>query len=188
MQVPLQITFRRMEPSAAVEADIRDNVDKLELFDPNIISCRVVVEATEQRHHKGNLYRAGIDVRVPGAEIVASRHADEHHAHEDIYVAVRDAFDAARRQLEDHARKHRNKVKHHDVPAHGKIVELVPAEHYGRIETPDGRSIYFNENSLVNVAFSDIQEGSKVRFAEEMGDEGPQASSVVLEGKHHVAG
>lgn len=179
------ITFRNMEPSAALEATIREKVAKLDEFSHEIMSCRVMVEAEHRHHHQGNLYHVRVDLTVPGKEIIANRSPKERKSNEDIYVAVRDAFDATRRQLEDYARTRRREVKAHETPAHGKIIEVTPAEDYGRIETPDGRNIYFHRNSLVNAAFDDLAEGMEVSFAEEMGEEGPQASSVHLLGKHH---
>jgi cold shock CspA family protein len=93
-----------------------------------------------------------------------------------------------RRQLEDYARTLRGDVKTHELPDHGHIVELVPAEDYGRIETPDGRSVYFHRNSVLDGDFDDLEEGAEVRFAEESGAEGPQASTVHVIGKHHIVG
>lgn len=111
MKTPLQITFRDMEPSAAVEARVRDHASKLdELFD-GILSCRVVVEMRHRRHHKGRLFHVGIDLTMPGAELVVSRDPDEDHAREDVYVAIRDAFDAARRRLSHQVQKMRGEVK-----------------------------------------------------------------------------
>lgn len=113
MKAPLQVVFRDMPRSEAVEAKIREKVEKLERFSDDIISCRVVVEPAHRHHHKGNLYHARIDVVVPGTELVANRENDVNHAHEDVYVAVRDAFDAMRRQLEDYERRRRGEVKRH---------------------------------------------------------------------------
>jgi ribosomal subunit interface protein len=113
MQVPLQITFRHMEPSNAVEARIRERCHKLEQFAEHVTSCRVTIEAPHKHHHKGSLYQVTIDITLPGEELVASRHSDILHAHEDVYVAIRDAFDAARRQLEDYVRRQRADIKLH---------------------------------------------------------------------------
>jgi ribosomal subunit interface protein len=186
MQLPLQVQFRNMEPSAQVEAKIRERVEQLERLYPRIMSCRVVVEAHHRHHHQGNLYHARVDLKVPDAEIVASRDPKEHHAHEDVYVAVRDAFDAVARRLEDHARRQRGDVKSHEPPPHGRIAEL--GEDGGRIETPDGRSIYFHRNSVIDADFGALAVGMEVRFVEEAGELGPQASTVYLVGKHHVVG
>ena len=188
MQLPLQVTFRHMDASEAMEANIRERVDELDKFFDQIMSCRVVVEAHHKHHRQGNLYHVRVDLKVPGEELVVSRAPGEHHAHEDAYVAIRDAFDAIRRQLEDHARKHRGKVKQHEASPHGRVSELFPREDYGRIITSDGRDIYFHRNSVVNADFDELEVGAEVRFAEESGERGPQASSVRVVGKHHVVG
>ncbi len=113
MQVPLKITFQNMEPSPAVETRVREKVDKLDTYFDRIVGCKVVVEAPHRHHHKGKLYNVRVDVTVPGKEIVATRNGVKDHAHEDVYVAVRDAFEAVARQLEDHARVIRGDVKSH---------------------------------------------------------------------------
>lgn len=117
MQIPLQITYRDMEPSEAVEANITEKAAKIEHFAENITSCRVTVEAPHKHHHKGRLFAVKLDITVPGEEIVVSRSPDQDHSHEDIYVAIRDAFNAARRQLEDYVRRRRGQVKHHQSSA-----------------------------------------------------------------------
>ncbi len=117
MRLPLQVTFRNMERSLALEADIADKASKLDQFCDHIISCRVVVEAGHKHHHQGNLFGVGIQVSVPGRELVVSRNPTENQAHEDAYVAVRDAFDAMRRQLEEFARTRRGEVKSHENAA-----------------------------------------------------------------------
>lgn len=189
MKLPLQITFRGMDRSDAIEAQIREKAEKLDQYFPHIMACRVMVESQHKHHQQGNIYHVRIDLTVPGHEIVVSRDPKEHQAHEDAYVAIRDAFDAAKRQLEDVARKWRpQNVKTHEVPPHGRIVEIVPIDDHGWIETLDGRRIYFHRNSVVDADFDKLEEGDEVRFVEEMGDDGPQASTVHVVGKHHIVG
>jgi len=189
MQIPLQITFRDMEPSDAVEANIREKAAKLDQFYDQIMSCRVMVEVPHGHHHQGRLYQVRIDMTVPDGELlVTHEHHHKDNSHEDVYVAIRDAFDAMKRQLEDYARKRRGKVKTHETPAHGRVSDLNPDEDYGRIKTPDERLVYFHRNSVLDDAFAKLEVGSEVRFAEEMGERGPQASTVALVGKHHVVG
>jgi len=115
MQIPLQITFRGMEPSTAVEARIREKATKLERFQGRITGCKVVVDLPHRQHKHGTLYAVRVELAIPGREILASKGIGENHAHEDVYVAVRDAFDAVIRQLEaeirvrrDHQRGERN--------------------------------------------------------------------------------
>ena len=111
MQQPIQITFRNMLPSKAVEAKVKQRASKLKRYFENILSCKVTIEAPHKHHHKGSIFQVNIDVTVPGREIVVSREPGLNHAHEDVYVAVRDAFAAARRQLEDYAKSRLGKAK-----------------------------------------------------------------------------
>jgi ribosomal subunit interface protein len=187
MQQPLQITFRDIPRSENIEAVIHEKAEKLDQFFDRIMTCRVMIESPHTHHHQGMLYHVRVDITVPGAELVASRSRDKNHAHEDVYVAIRDAFDAAKRQLQEYKRKLKGKVKTHETPAHGQVIELDPSRDYGRILTPDGRNIYFHRNSVVRGDYSDLEVGSEVRFAEETGEEGPQASTVHVVGKHHIA-
>jgi ribosomal subunit interface protein len=182
MKIPVQVTFRGFPPSAAVETKVREKAAKLDQFFPHIMGCRVVVEAQHKHHQHGNLYHVSIDLTVPGRELAAGRDPKAHQAHEDIYVAIRDAFDAARRRLEDYAQKLRGEVKAHQSPNLGRVAELAPAADFGRIETPDGRLVYFHRNSLLGADFDRLEKNAEVRFAEEQGLEGPQASSVHLIG------
>ena len=119
MQARLQITTRGIEHSEALEAHIRDKADKLDEFFDRIMSCRVVVEMPHKHHHQGKQFNVRLDIALPGNEIVVNRD----HA-EDVYVALRDAFDAAQRQLEDHARKIRGDVKTHQPKGHDESTGL----------------------------------------------------------------
>lgn len=188
MQTPVEISFRNMDRSEYVEADIRKHVVALEEYFDRITRCRVVVEAPHRHHHHGNLYQVRIQLGLPQRELVVDRAPEEKHAHEDVYVAVHDAFKAIRRQLEDYVRELRGDTKAHAVPPHGRIVHLFPEDRYGLIQTPDEREIYFHANSVVEADFDHLQIGAEVRFTEEQGDKGPQASSVAIVGKHHHLG
>ncbi len=186
MKLDLQISFRDMPSSEFLEADIRKRAAKLDQIYDRIMSCRVVVEMPHGHHHKGKLYHVCIDLTVPGEELVVNRSADKNHAHEDAHVAVRDAFNAVRRQLQNYARRRRGDVKSHQAPSHGTISELTPDENFGRINTPDGREIYFHRNSILDADFDKLEVGDEVRFDESAGDAGPQASTVHIVGKHHI--
>jgi ribosomal subunit interface protein len=178
MQLPMTITFRNMSPSPAIEADVQEKAAKFETFFDRITSARVVIEAPHRGHRHGKLYHVRIDLRVPGREIVVSRDPAARHTHEDVYVAIRDAFDEAKRQLQDHAKAIRVGMKTHEPAARAQVTRLHPDEGYGFIETPDGREIYFHRNSVVGGDFERLQVGSEVRFVEELGERGPQASTV----------
>lgn len=176
MQTPVQITFRGMPTSDAVERRIREKAAKLEHYHDRITSCRVVVEAPHRRHHKGRLYTVSIDLTVPGAELVVNNEKRFHHSHEDVYVALRDAFNAMRRQLEDFARTQRGDVKMHEGPPQGTVRRLFPD--HGFIETADRGDVYFHRNSVVDGKFDELREGVQVRFVAVDGEQGLQASTV----------
>jgi ribosomal subunit interface protein len=188
MKLPLQINFRNMEGSEIMKHNIEERAGKLEQVCDQIMSCRVMVEAQHRHHQSGNLYHVRIDITVPGKELVVSREPHDHHSHVDAYVAIRDAFTAARRQLENHVRQRRQQVKTHTVTPYGRVSQLFAEEGYGRIETPDKREIYFNRNSLLNGDFDKLTVGTEVSFSEEAGERGPQASTVKIVGKHHYVG
>ncbi len=185
MKLPVQINFRNMEASEAMKSNIEERAAKLDQFFDQIMSCRVMVEAQHRHRQAGNLYHVRIDITVPGRELVVSREPHAHHSHTDAYVAIRDAFSAAVRQLQEYAKQRRREVKVHVATPYGRVSQLFVEEGYGRIETPDQRDIYFNRNSLLNGDFDKLTVGSEVSFAEEQGEHGPQASSVRLVGKHH---
>jgi ribosomal subunit interface protein len=184
LEIPLQITWRNVEKSEALEAEIRAKANKLDDFCDTIISCRIVVEASHRHHHKGNLYRIRIDVHVPDKEIVVTRDPGDEHAHEDIYVSVRDAFDAVRRQLQDYTRIRRGSIKPHDEPVMARVLRCNLDEGYGFLEAPDGRNIYFHRNAVINADFEHLSEGTEVRYVEELGDKGPQAKQVSVVHRH----
>lgn len=173
MQLPVQITYRGMASSAAIEDAVRDRVAKLEQFHSRIVSCRVVIEQPGKHKHQGKEFVVHVDLKVPGGEIAVNR---DHH--EDVYVALRDAFDAARRKLEDYAREKRGDVKHHELTQSGKVARLVAGEGYGFIATPDGRELYFSSENVVTPSFDRLAPGTEVHFIEEMAAEGPQAKRV----------
>lgn len=178
MQVPLQVTYRGMERSDALDARIRDKAAKLEGFHPHLISCRVVVEERHRHQHQGRQFTLSVEARVPGHEVLVNR---DHH--EDVFVAVRDAFDAAARKLEDIARLQRGDVKTHELSQRGTVARLFPDEGYGFIETPDGRELYFSRENVVEPAFDQLVAGVHVQFIEEFAGEGRQAKRVSV-GKH----
>lgn len=184
--IPLRVTFRNMGPSPYVRARIKERADKLDVFDPRIVSCRVVVEKTQHRHRKGDLYGVSVDVKRPGAEIAANRTPAKRHAHEDVYVAIRDAFDAVERRVEDRVRRRRGDVKAHQGPPSGKVTRLFPDEGYGFIVDADGNEIYFHRNAVANWGFARLREGAAVVFVAVAGEKGAQASTVKPLGKHSL--
>lgn len=180
MLIPLQITFRDMPTSEALSALIRTRVDKLEHFYGNISGCRVLIEKPHQHQRSGAHYHVRIDLTVPGGELLIEREPALRSRNQDAYVAVTDAFRAARRALQDYVRKRRGFTKVHQGTPHGRIGKLYSGEGFGFIETEDGREVYFDRRSVLHDGFSRLALGARVRFAEEPGEQGPQASTVEL--------
>jgi len=180
MLLPLQITFRDLEPSPALETRIRELVQRLEKFSAQIVRCHVIVESGHGHGHQGHLYEVHFQITTPGGSIIVNREHRERQSHEDVHVALRDAYRAVRRRLQDHERRRRREVKHHAPDPVGWVSELYPAEDFGRIATSDGRSLYFHRNSVVGTDFDRLTSGTGVRFEEERGERGPQASTVKL--------
>jgi ribosome-associated translation inhibitor RaiA len=114
MQRSPQVTFHNLAHSPAIEAAVRERVAKLEEFCDHIIGCRVVIGVPHRHHEYGNLYHVRIDLTVPGEAIVINREAPTHAEYRDVHVAIRDAFGAARRRLEDYVRRRRHDVKTHE--------------------------------------------------------------------------
>jgi ribosomal subunit interface protein len=175
MEIGLQITARDIEITDAIRADIEEKAGKLDKYYDRIMRCRVVIETPKRHQHEGKLYDVHIYMTVPGGELVVKRELNK-----DLYVAIRDAFQAARRKLEDFARQQRLDVKRHEEPSQARITSIFPDQGYGFLTKPDGFEVYFHENSVVNKDFKKLKVGMKVRFAEEMGVKGPQASSVTV--------
>lgn len=117
MHFPLQITHRQMETSQALDEHIEAEAEKLERYFDKIMSCRVVVELPHRSQNKGQHFHVVVDLSVPGREIVVGRDPDARVTHEDPYVAVTEAFKAARRQLKDTAQRRRREVKRHSLDA-----------------------------------------------------------------------
>jgi ribosomal subunit interface protein len=179
MKFMLQITTRDVPHSEALEGHIRQKAEKLETFYPHIMGCRVVIEIPHKHKHHGRVFNVRLDITVPGKELVVNREADE-----DVYVALRDAFNAARRQLEDYGRRQRGEIKLHAPVLHGRVTRLIADEGYGFIETSDGQELYFHRDNLVGNNFAILMEGSEVQFLEDIGSEGFQAKRVST-GRHH---
>lgn len=180
MQIPLQVTFEGgLEASDALRARIEREAAKLERFHDRITSCRVAVIGRGHRRRHGDLYAVRLQITTPGdGDVMIDRNPPEDHAHEDAFVAVRDAFAAARRRLQDHHRRSQGQVKVHEEPPQGRVAQLFPEAGYGFLESVDGREIYFHRNAVVNGGFDKLAVGAQVRFVESEGEKGAQASTV----------
>jgi len=175
LQIPLEITSQHFTLHDSLEEMIRERAQALEKFYPRLIRCHVTIEGPGNHHRTGGPYDVRIDLSVPGKELVVTRQTGE-----DVTVVLRDAFDAARRQLQDFARRQRGDTKNHEGPPEGSISKVFPDRGYGFILTEDGREVYFHRNSVLGPGFDQVKVGLRVRFAEEQGANGPQASSVTV--------
>ncbi len=179
MEIPLQITTRNIDLGDPTKEELKKRAEKLDNFFERIMRCRVTVEVPH-RFNKQAMnaaeYNIRIDLTVPGREIVIKNSPDK-----DLDVAIREAFEAAQRKLEDYVRKLRGDVKHHEGAPHGVVSSIFPDEGYGFLSTDDGREIYFHQNSVLEKRFKNLKVGAFVRYKEEIGVKGPQASTVVVE-------
>jgi cold shock CspA family protein len=182
MQVPLEITYRNVPEMPELDLLIREKAAKLERFCDHISSCRVAVEKRHESQQTGQPYRVRIELNVPpGHRLVSSKDSSGGDVHTELPTVVRQAFEAARRQLEKLTAQQRGEVKQHPQQETMALVERLHTEEgYGFLRTVDGRSIYFHKNSVLNYDFDTLSIGTGVRFVEREGDEGPQASSVQI--------
>lgn len=180
MEKPLQIAFRDVEKTDALESLIREKTAKLEQLHDKITSCHVAIERPQQHMDSGSPYRVRIDVRVPpGHQLVATHEPGQGEMHDSLESIIRDTFESARRQLRKVKEKQQGDTKSHpDQQAMAIVEEMFPDEDYGFVRTVDGRRIYFHRNSVLQNDFERLRVGTGVRLAVEMGDDGPQASTV----------
>lgn len=177
MNLPLQITTRGLEPSPTLERIVQQQARGLERFDSQIIACRVIVERPHHHHRRGSHVHVRIDITVPGHEIVVTR--EDHHDDRGMHAAnaVREAFRIARRRLQDTLGRRRERP--HPTPEEPALARVIErTDDHGFLLTPDGREIYFHHNAVLG-SWDALAIGDPVRFVEEDGVEGPQASTVV---------
>jgi len=173
VQVPLKVSTHQVELGAGEEKLIRRQVELLERFCPRLTRCEVFVNGMGEHHQTGGPIVVRLHLGIPGGELTVDRQTGE-----DPRAALRRAFSAGRRQLQDWVRIQRRATKTHRPQTRGRVVRLFPEEGYGFLKTRDGREIYFHANSVLDSGFHALEIGTEVRFHEEQGDEGPQASSL----------
>lgn len=173
MQLPLQISLHGIKHSDALYNAIREKADKLDRYYARIMSCRVVLEFAGRHKRHGKQFTVRVDLKVPGGEIAITREHDQ-----ELEIALRDAFDAARRRLEDYARGQRGDVKRHAAELTGRIERVNAAEGFGFIATEDGREFYFSRDNVVAPSFEQLSVGTAVHFIEDAGGEGLQAKRI----------
>ncbi|MDQ2801900.1 MAG: HPF/RaiA family ribosome-associated protein [Pseudomonadota bacterium] len=182
MERPLEIAFHNMDRSAALEALIREQVDKLDRRYGRLIGCRVSLEALHRQHQSGNICECHIVLSIPGRDLAVSHgphHAKENHANPDVRVSIRAAFAAAERQLKEHKDKLRVDTSPPSGSAlAGQVTQLLPGEDHAFILTNTGSQLYFHRDSVSNARFEDLKPGQLVHYVEEQGDGGPVATKI----------
>jgi len=187
METPVHVDFQGLSPSERVRESVIKHITNLESRFGRITACRVVVKAPGDHHRQGGLYEINIHLSLPqGREVEIGRTPKADARHADLDFAVNDAFKRARRRLQDQVRRMRGDTKVHNGEPTGIVTRLEAIDGFGFLETADGREIYFHKNSVLNDAFSSLVPGTPVSFCEEVGDKGPQASTVKLLGKHNL--
>jgi len=188
MQTPLEIDFQGMTATSKIQAAVAAQVARLEERFGRATACRVVLKAPSERRRTGGLYEVNIRVALPdGREVNVARTPDADERHADLAFALNDAFKRARRGLQVHVRRLQNRVKQHDGPPTGTVVRIDASGEFGFIASADGQELYFHRNSVLDDP-KRMEVGARVSFAEEMGEKGPQASTVKLLGKHGLRG
>jgi cold shock CspA family protein/ribosome-associated translation inhibitor RaiA len=185
MQTSPQIEFQNLTPTQEIRDAIGKHIDALEERWGRVTACRVVLKGPGEHHRAGGLYDVHIHLALPdGREVNVQRTALADDRRTDLNYAVNDAFKRARRQLQDKVRRVQGQVKQHEAPPIATVARLDPSGEFGFLETADGQEVYFHRNSVLDDGYARLQVGSRVTFAEEMGDKGAQASTVKLLGKH----
>ncbi len=172
--LPIQITIRHVVVSPALERTIRKRAEKLSRFYRRIISCHIVIEVAQNHKHQGKLFNVRIDLSVPKKELVVT-----HKYNQDIHIAVRAAFEAIERQLEEHARKRHGRIKTHQGVMRGHVARILLAEGYGFIKGIDGNEYYFSITNVHYPQFEQLTIGDAVEYFMEEVSEGRQAHHVV---------
>jgi cold shock CspA family protein len=164
-----------------VEAQIRHRAEELEQFSDRVSACKVMVEAAHRHRRQGRIYHVRIDLTVAGGQIVVNREPSQDHAHEDLHVTIRDAFDAARRRLQDHMRRLDGQMKQHEAAPIGRITAVFAERDYAFLETDEGEEIYAHRNAVIGGGFDRLKVGDRVRYVVDPneGEKGAQASTVI---------
>jgi cold shock CspA family protein len=162
-----------------------ERVAQLEQRCGRLTACRVALKRPGAPHRTGGLFEVNIHLALPnGREVNIGRTAQTDEWHGDLTFAINHAFRRARRRLLDHARRLQGQVKHHEDRPIGTVTNLDASGEFGFLQSSDGREVYFHRDGVIDGGFSRLTFGSRAIFAEEIGEQGPQASTVKLLGKH----
>lgn len=184
MKQPLELTFHDTDRTAWVEDYIRRRVQRLERLADDIVWCRVAVEQPARSRTTGNLYRVSIELSLPpNKDLVAAKERAIENPHMQLRPLIRSAFEAMERRIKKTVERRRYDVKTHAQTPHGRVARVFPKEGYGFIRRNDGRELYFHRRAVLHDDFERLTVGTEVRFVDELGEEGPQASRVQIVSK-----
>lgn len=184
MQKPLKITYRNLAHSAIIESLVQEREKMLEHFCDRITGCHVLVEALARGLQGANRLRVRIDLDVPGEQLMAV--IDEpcrHQACDDACVAIQHAFHDMELQLEKYIA---HTTGGFPATRRGRISELFKEMNYGKIGMNDGTEVYFHRNSVLDDAFDRLETGTPVKFIEQNGLLGAQATVVKVVGRRRA--
>lgn len=183
MKIKPEITYRHLEKTAAIQSLVEEKIAKLEKFCDYMNSCRVVIEKDNDHPSSGSPYRVSIDITIPhGRELAVVESPAVGKQYPPLKTVIRDAFEAARRQLISITTEQKGERKiHPEQQVSAMVTKLFAEQGYGFIqEISTGKEIYFHRNSVTNDDFERLRVGSGVRYKETMGEMGPQATTVQL--------
>lgn len=182
MQMEPEIAFNGVEKDDSLVQLLQRRIGKLERFNDHIISCHTVVEKNQEAVDRGTEFRVRVSTRVPPKhELVAKYRNGPQHQPLALEQVIAKAFNAMERQLRELTQRQRGEEKRApSIETNGTVKALYPNANYGFILGLDGRDIYFHQDSVLSDAFDRLEIGASVHFAEESGDEGPQATTVHL--------
>ncbi len=185
METPAEIDYVGDGASPEIREAVDAHIAALEKRFGRITSCRVVIKPPTSHHRTGGHFHVNIHLVLPnGRTVDVGRTANNDGRFSDLKLALNVAFKRARRQLQEHVRRMRGNVKTHEPEPLGTVTSIDEPGGFGFLEAPDGREIYFHRNSVLQNAFADLKVGTRVAFFEEEGNDGPQASTVRIAGKH----
>jgi cold shock CspA family protein/ribosome-associated translation inhibitor RaiA len=174
----LQIVCRDFPLTPAIRTSIGRHAARLEKLYRRVQRCEVTIASPHRNKHKGRIFHVSIRIDVPGHTLSVSREAEEDPTHQTLHFALRDAFLALGRRLEDQVDERRGFVKTLEQRPLGTVLRTFPDRDFGFLADEDGREIYFHRNALKGLRLEALEPGTQVRYEAEDGIEGPQAVFV----------
>ena len=179
MQIAPIISYRNIDPSPAVTELVNRRIGVLERISDRITGCDITLDAPQKRKIHGRVFRARVNLHIPGPDFSVSREVAQGSARDDLLLAVNRAFSAAEKHLKSQKKKMgRVEVKHHSPVQHGEITLIEPELGYGYLSADDGREVYFQRDSLTSDIWGELETGDRLRFREMEGEKGVYAVGV----------